>query len=37
MYEGLNLGFSIVICLIYFIVLLTLSTVVFKKRDIKNV
>ena len=37
MYESLNLGFSIAICLMYFIALLALSTAVFKKRDIKNV
>lgn len=36
-YEGITLGFSITICAIYFIALLWISILSFKKRDIKNV
>lgn len=36
-FEIQTLPFSIVICLVYFVVLLGLSMFVFKKRDIKNV
>ena len=36
-YKGVTFPFSVIICLIYFIVLLMLSFVVFKKRNIKNI
>lgn len=36
-FEGLTLGFSISICVIYLIVLLWISILSFKKRDIKNI
>lgn len=37
MFEGLTPIFSLVICLAYFFIMLAISTVVFKKRDIKNI
>ena len=36
-YKGVTFPFSVIICLIYFIVFLILSFVVFKKRNIKNI
>lgn len=36
-YEGVTLGFSITICAIYFVALLWISILSFKKRDIKNI
>lgn len=36
-FKGLTLAFSIIICIIYLILLLTISSIVFKKRDIKNI
>lgn len=36
-FEGLTLGFSISICVIYLIALLWISILSFKKRDIKNI
>ncbi len=35
--KGLTMPFSIVICLIYFAIMMVVSFVVFKKRNIKNV
>lgn len=35
--DGLNLWTSIIICFVYLIIMLIISFVVFKKRDIKNV
>lgn len=37
LFKGLTPIFSIVICLIYFAIMLILSAIVFKKRDIKNI
>ena len=37
LFDGLSLPFSIVICVIYLVIMLTLDCIVFKKRDIKNV
>lgn len=37
LFEGLTLPFSIAICIIYLVIMLTLDCIVFKKRDIKNV
>ena len=37
MFEGLTMPFSIAICAIYLAIMLILSCVVFKKRDIKNI
>lgn len=37
MFEGLTATFSLVICLAYLFIMLAISTVVFKKRDIKNI
>ena len=37
MFEGLTLGFSISICVIYFAILLGMSILTFKNRDIKNI
>ena len=36
-YEGVTLGFSISICVIYFAILLGISILTFKNRDIKNI
>ena len=36
-YEGLSLTFSIAICLIYFIIMITASFEMFKRKDIKNI
>ena len=36
-FEPISLPFSIIICAIYFIIMLVVSWIVFKKRDIKNV
>lgn len=36
-FEGLTIGFSIGICLIYFAIMFVTSFVVFKKRNIKNI
>ena len=35
--EGLNIGFSIVICLIYFVIMMVPTFIVFKKKNIKNI
>lgn len=35
--EGLNMMFSSIVCAVYFIIMLIISFVIFKKRDIKNV
>lgn len=35
--EGLNIGFSIVICLIYFVIMMIPTFIVFKKKNIKNI
>ena len=37
LFDGLTLLFSIIICVIYLIIMLVISGVVFKKRDIKNI
>ena len=37
LFEGLTAPFSIIICVIYLILLLVISSIVFKKRDIKNI
>lgn len=37
LFDGLSLPFSIVICVIYLVIMLTLDCIVFKKRDIKNI
>ncbi len=37
LFKELTLPFSIAICLIYLIIMLVISCVVFKKRDIKNI
>lgn len=36
-FEGLTMPFSIIICLVYFLIMLVTSFIVFKKRNIKNV
>ncbi len=35
--EFMNLGFSAIICAIYFVVLLAVSLIIFKKKNIKNI
>jgi len=35
--KGLNIGFSLLICLIYFLIMIITSFIVFKKRNIKNI
>lgn len=35
--EGLTMPFSIIICLVYFLIMIVTSFIVFKKRNIKNV
>ena len=35
--EGINLPFSIIICLIYFLIMIIPSFIVFKKKNIKNI
>lgn len=35
--EGLNIGFSIVICLIYFAIMMIPTFIVFNKKNIKNI
>ena len=37
LFDGLTAPFSIVICAIYLVLMLTLDCIVFKKRDIKNI
>ena len=37
MFQGLTMPFSIAVCAIYLAIMLILSCVVFKKRDIKNI
>ena len=37
LFKGLTAPFSILICVLYLAILLILSLVVFKKRDIKNI
>ena len=37
LFEGLTAPFSIIICVIYLVIMLVLSSIVFKKRDIKNI
>lgn len=36
-FEGLTMPFSIIICLVYFLIMIFTSFIVFKKRNIKNV
>lgn len=36
-FSGITLPFSITVCAIYLIIMVTLSLVIFKKRDIKNI
>lgn len=36
-FEGLTIPFSIIVCLVYFIIMIITSFTVFKKRNIKNV
>lgn len=36
-FEPINLGFSILVCLSYFLIMIFISCFVFKKRNIKNV
>lgn len=36
-YEGLSIGFSTIICIIYFAIMIVMSIIVFKNKDIKNV
>ena len=36
-YIGVTFPFSVMICIIYLVILLTLSLIVFKKRNIKNI
>ena len=35
--KGVTVPFSVVICLIYFAIMISVSFVVFKKRNIKNI
>ena len=35
--EGMTIGFSIVICMLYFVVMLIPTFIVFKKKNIKNI
>ena len=37
MFSTMSLPFSIIVCLIYLAIMLVLSSVIFKKRDIKNI
>ena len=37
MFEGLSIPFSLVICLIYFIIMMIPTFIVFKKKNIKNI
>lgn len=37
LFDGLTIPFSLVICLIYFIIMIIVSCIVFKRRDIKNI
>ena len=36
-FEPISLPFSITICAIYFVIMIIVSLIVFKKRDIKNI
>jgi len=36
-YKGVTFPFSVIICLIYLIIMLVVTTIVFKKKNIKNV
>lgn len=36
-YKGITLPFSIMICIIYLLIMLIVTTIVFKKRNIKNI
>lgn len=36
-YKGVTLPFSIIVCLIYLVLILIITTITFKKRDIKNI
>ena len=36
-YEGLTIPFSLIICLIYFMIMIITSVVIFKKKNIKNI
>ena len=36
-YEGLTIPFSLIICLIYFMIMIITSIVTFKKKNIKNI
>ena len=36
-FEPISLSFSIIICLIYFVIMLVVSLILFKKREIKNI
>ena len=37
LFKGTTVPFSIAICLVYLVVMLVISSIVFKKRDIKNI
>ena len=37
MFSTMSLPFSIIVCLIYLVIMLVLSSAIFKKRDIKNI
>ena len=37
MFSGMSLSFSIIVCLVYLAIMLVVSGIVFKKRDIKNI
>lgn len=37
MFSGMSLPFSIIVCLVYLAIMLVVSGIVFKKRDIKNI
>ena len=36
-YEGFNIKFSSIICLIYLVIMLVVSFTIFKKKNIKNI
>ena len=35
--EGINMTFALVVCLIYFLIMIIPSFIVFKKKNIKNI
>lgn len=37
MFEGLTVPFSLVVCLVYFLIMIIVSFTIFKKRNIKNI